>query len=168
MKQKVTAEPPRPALSSCPLFSQLPQDSTNGFMAELRGPTGDCPHPFGQTFSSVLEIDLGIITEWSGSILAIPAGWHLCDGSAGTPDLTDRFLPSSGSTFAVNETGGATNHTHALVAGTHGHEAQAGSDLTLGTGTSGTSDQVVITGTTDQASIIPRFYALAYIQFIGV
>ena len=26
---------------------------------------------------------------------AIPAGWHLCDGSGGTPDLRGRFLEGS-------------------------------------------------------------------------
>ncbi|MBL4586185.1 MAG: tail fiber protein [Flavobacteriales bacterium] len=36
----------------------------------------------------------GGIIMWSGTIASIPVGWALCDGSNGTPDLTDRFLIS--------------------------------------------------------------------------
>jgi len=34
----------------------------------------------------------GGIIMWSGSPSAIPAGWALCDGTAGTPDLRGRFI----------------------------------------------------------------------------
>ncbi|MCX5782726.1 MAG: hypothetical protein NT145_08555 [Elusimicrobia bacterium] len=34
----------------------------------------------------------GAIIMWSGTIANIPAGWRLCDGIDGTPDLTDRFI----------------------------------------------------------------------------
>ena len=30
-----------------------------------------------------------------GSLTDIPAGWYLCDGTNGTPDLQDRFLEGS-------------------------------------------------------------------------
>lgn len=33
---------------------------------------------------------------WAGSILSIPAGWQLCNGSAGTPDLRNRFIVGAG------------------------------------------------------------------------
>jgi len=36
----------------------------------------------------------GGIIMWSGTIASIPAGWSLCDGSNGTPDLTDTFMLS--------------------------------------------------------------------------
>jgi len=48
----------------------------------------------------------GLISLWSGSIVSIPAGWALCNGSSGTPDLRDRFIVGAGSTYAVNDTGG--------------------------------------------------------------
>lgn len=35
----------------------------------------------------------GIIT-WAGTIASIPAGWALCNGANGTPDLTDKFIIS--------------------------------------------------------------------------
>ena len=59
----------------------------------------------------------GVIVLWSGSIGSIPAGWVLCNGNNGTPDLRDRFIVGAGSTYAVNGTGGSANaivvsHTH--------------------------------------------------------
>jgi microcystin-dependent protein len=34
----------------------------------------------------------GLIIMWSGPLDTIPLGWDLCDGTNGTPDLSDRFL----------------------------------------------------------------------------
>ncbi|HWT42807.1 MAG TPA: hypothetical protein VN152_09180 [Sphingopyxis sp.] len=52
------------------------------------------------------------IMMWSGAIVDIPSGWHLCDGTGGTPDLRDRFIVGAGSTYAVSAVGGAVNHDH--------------------------------------------------------
>lgn len=77
-------------------------------------------------------IPSGIITLWSGSVGTVPAGWVLCDGTNGTPDLRNRFVVGAGSTYAVGATGGADsvvlteaqlpshNHT-AELAGGHNH-----------------------------------------------
>ena len=121
-------------------------------------------------FSVPLEIDLGIITVWSGAIANIPPGWFLCDGSNGTPNLTDKFIPSAGPTFAVNDEGGSVNHDHAFTATGHTHSlaSGAGFDFPGGGPRRDVFDSVDVTGTTDNASIIPPFYALAYIQFNGV
>jgi len=53
----------------------------------------------------------GSIVLWSGSIGSIPAGWYLCNGSNGTPDLRDRFIVGAGNTYAVDATGGSTSIT---------------------------------------------------------
>ena len=37
----------------------------------------------------------GFIGMWSGSAETIPTGWALCDGTNGTPDLTERFILGS-------------------------------------------------------------------------
>ncbi len=34
----------------------------------------------------------GTIVMWAGAASQVPAGWHTCDGTAGTPDLRDRFV----------------------------------------------------------------------------
>lgn len=40
------------------------------------------------------SIELGTIQIWGGNISDIPAGWVICDGNNGTPDLTDKFVKS--------------------------------------------------------------------------
>ena len=65
----------------------------------------------GVQSSSGATIPAGLISMWSGSIGSIPSGWYLCDGSNGTPNLTDRFIIGAGSTYAVNGTGGASSVT---------------------------------------------------------
>jgi microcystin-dependent protein len=56
---------------------------------------------------TVVAVPSGGIILWSGSVASIPAGWALCDGANGTPDLRDRFVVGAGSTYAVGNTGGA-------------------------------------------------------------
>ena len=40
---------------------------------------------------------IGTILAYTGSLAAIPEGWHLCDGTDSTPNLTGRFLEGSDS-----------------------------------------------------------------------
>ena len=63
-------------------------------------------------------IPTGGILLWSGSIGSIPAGYVLCNGNNGTPDLRDRFVVGAGSTYAVDATGGSADST--LPTHTHG------------------------------------------------
>lgn len=42
------------------------------------------------------ELPIGVILNWSGSIVDIPNGWALCNGENGTPDLTDKFVLAAG------------------------------------------------------------------------
>lgn len=50
----------------------------------------------------------GIIVLWGGAIVDIPAGWGLCDGLNGKPDLQDRFVLGAGATYSPDATA-ATN-----------------------------------------------------------
>lgn len=101
----------------------------------------------GAVTSAKAGADLAVIPQggiilWSGNASNIPAGWALCNGANGTPDLRDRFVIGAGNTYAVGATGGATTHTHdtaigtptAASAGAHTHTTATGS---TGTGTSG-------------------------------
>ena len=91
---------------------------------------------FVQTaLGSIVAIPAGLITLWSGSVATIPAGWALCNGSSGTPDLRDRFVVGAGSTYAVAATGGSANaivvsHTHT---GTTGNQSANHSHTFSGT-----------------------------------
>ena len=52
----------------------------------------------------------GVIVMWSGAVNAIPAGWALCDGGSGRPDLRDRFIVGAGGSYAVGSKGGENTH----------------------------------------------------------
>lgn len=73
----------------------------------------------------------GGIILWSGAIGAIPAGWLLCDGTSGTPDLRDRFVVGAGSTYTVGATGGSATVTldaTQIPAHTHSFSGTTSSD----------------------------------------
>jgi hypothetical protein len=71
-------------------------------------------------------IPTGGIILWSGSIGSIPAGWVLCNGNNGTPDLRNRFIVGAGSTYAVDATGGSADS----ILPTHTHSATSTSVVT--------------------------------------
>uniref|UniRef100_A0AAU6W0U9 Tail fiber protein n=3 Tax=unclassified bacterial viruses TaxID=12333 RepID=A0AAU6W0U9_9VIRU len=65
----------------------------------------------------------GMIMSFYGN--AAPAGWAICDGQNGTPDLRSRFIYGAGLTHGPASVGGNTAHTHgAEVYGTALTEAQ--------------------------------------------
>lgn len=85
----------------------------------------------GVQASSGATIPSGLISMWSGSIGSIPSGWYLCDGSNGTPNLTDRFIIGAGSSYAVNGTGGASTVSLAVTnLPAHTHTATSTSTVT--------------------------------------
>ena len=106
----------------------------------------------------------GIIVIWRGAVVDIPAGWLLCDGSLGTPDLRDRFVEGAGGALSPDDTGGAVNHTHTFTSSGHTHSLTAGAALAGGAIFSIVTDSQTDSGTTDAAPTLPSFYALAYIQ----
>jgi microcystin-dependent protein len=153
----------------------------------------------GVQATSGATIPAGLISMWSGSIGSIPSGWYLCDGSNGTPNLTDRFIIGAGSSYAVNGTGGATSvtlttnnlpaHTHTATVTDPAHSHVIAQPVTglAGSGASGwqgtntgvnyvTSSSATNTATTGitvansstgsgtSFSILPTYYALAFIQ----
>ena len=98
-------------------------------------------------------IPAGVILMWSGSVASIPAGWLLCNGTSGTPDLRNRFIVGAGSTYTPGNTGGSANttlpsHTHTFststTAGQGAHEhfyAELGVFLNFGGGSRITSNR---------------------------
>ncbi|AYD48191.1 hypothetical protein [Arachidicoccus soli] len=57
------------------------------------------------------QVPPGIISMWSGTIANIPAGWAICDGTEGTPNLTDKFIVGAGLNYAIGDQGGEKTHT---------------------------------------------------------
>lgn len=138
--------------------------------ADLHTTWGKQWEPFGPIPSEdktlIVEIVTGMILLWSGSIGTIPTGWHLCDGTAGTPDLRDRFIVGAGNDYLVNGTGGTIGQVHTFDGDGHAHQLNDGSDVQEGDGYDTYVESVQVTGTTDVADNRPPYYALAYIMKI--
>lgn len=62
-----------------------------------------------KTAIDIVAVPIGGIIMWSGAVADIPAGWHLCDGTEGTPDLRNRFVIGAGSSYSPNATGGSSS-----------------------------------------------------------
>lgn len=106
----------------------------------------------------------GVICMWSGAIVDILAGWHLCDGAQGTPDLRDRFIVGAGSSYNPGDTGGADSHSHSFTGDGHTHELSLGAAIAAGAERSETTTVGNAVGTTDPSDHRPRYYSLAFIQ----
>jgi len=53
----------------------------------------------------------GLILLWHGLLANIPAGWVLCNGSNGTPDLQSKFVKGTAAATNPGTTGGAATHS---------------------------------------------------------
>jgi hypothetical protein len=68
---------------------------------------------------------------WYGSAASVPAGWALCNGGSGTPNLQDRFVVAAGSGYGPGATGGESTtylqvghlppHSHGIPDLSHSH-----------------------------------------------
>ena len=106
----------------------------------------------------------GMIILWSGAIVDIPAGWQLCNGTNGTPDLRNRFLAGAGDTYAVDATGGALTHNHDFQISAHLHALDYGTEVAGGTDFSATTETAILNADTGQDGHLPPYYALCYIM----
>lgn len=143
--------------------------------------TTDKLHP------DVYLVPQGGIIMWSGAIDAVPTGWHLCDGTNGTPDLRNKFMVGAGSTYSVGGTGGSANaivvsHNHTLSDPSHAHtyyKVGGGSpqvdgrdvasllyqlDTAATTAYSTTGITIASAGESGTNKNLPPYYAIAYIM----
>jgi hypothetical protein len=180
-------------LSSLSLSAPLPLSSggtgSNTGVNLQSAVSGILPVANGGTGSSTAAgfVPSGGIIMWSGSIVSIPAGWYLCDGTNSTPDLRDKFVVGAGTTYAVGATGGSPNaivvsHTHTATVTDPGHshsytattfnrnqntgQTQAGSAITgtTASNTTGITVGISTTGSSATNANLPPYYALAYIM----
>ena len=139
------------------------------------------------TFAGNGIIPVGGIIMWSGTVA--PAGWALCDGNNGTPDLKGRFVLGMSATYPKGtQSGDATvtltvdqmpAHTHDyysggtrslvmltyLENGTNGDKADGGAGGGFGFVDSVFHPTAVQTRGGGQAhNNMPPYYALAYIM----
>jgi microcystin-dependent protein len=79
-------------------------------------------------------IPKGGIIMWSGAVAQIPAGWTLCNGQNGTPNLMDRFIVGAGSTYNVNASGGVDQVSLTInEMPNHSHGGRTGGPVVNGT-----------------------------------
>jgi len=182
-------------LTSLTLASALPVAS-GGTGITSAGTAGNILTSNGSAWASTAPPSTfisGMIILWSGSIVSIPAGWVLCDGTNSTPDLRDRFIVGAGSTYAVGNTGGSANaivvsHTHTATVTDPGHAHTTnfqntnapsnGNNFMCGTNgpasgipsnptfsnTTGITVGISTTGSSGTNANLPPYYALAYIM----
>ena len=169
-----TADPTTPVHSSNDKVLNVGIVTANQFFGDGSGLTG------------VSAFVTGMIMMYTGA--TAPSGWALCDGQNGTPDLRDRFIVSSGSSYNIDATGGSADaivvsHTHTLTDPGHTHtysraenvaagSAEYSSDQTkynvdYGTHTTDsntTGITVDSAGSSGTNANLPPYYALAFIM----
>jgi hypothetical protein len=113
-------------------------DPASTFGLDVHGDTlfGEliCDEFGGDDIGSNAFVPRGMIAIWHGTFASIPTGWALCDGTNGTPNLTEKYILGSGSTYNVGQARNANNMqygpanipTHQHTAGSspsggHGH-----------------------------------------------
>lgn len=101
-------------------FCDLVRDLRSHFFARDRDVILQDNRVFGGNTTGAGTIPIGGIILWSGAVGAIPAGWALCDGGSGTPNLTNSFVVCAGGAYAVGASGGedASNLAHSHADGT--------------------------------------------------
>ena len=112
----------------------------------------------------VLQSLQGTIVIWSGSIVDIPDGWQLCDGTNGTPDLDDKFVRGAGDLRPVGATGGFITHRHTFTGDGHDHEIKEGSEIAMGAHFAKITRNGNAAGLTGFQDSRPPFYTLAFIM----
>ena len=113
--------------------------------------------------------------------------WHICDGSHGTPNLTDKFIVGAGGTYLQGSTGGLLEDTPTITIGetaltvlqmpAHSHTyvrrvgrgteegfGETGSSGEYNTSTTGSGQPHGHTGTSTAVKTIPPYYALSFIM----
>lgn len=89
----------------------------------------------------------------------LPAGWAICDGQNGTPDLRLRFVLGSSDISAIGSQGGSSKHSH--VASFSGSRFEATNQGRGGTGATRHDDNRISIGETDT---LPPHVLLAFIM----
>jgi len=149
-------------LNKIPTFEEVKNWANSTLVTSVNGSTGDV---------SVEGTPSGVISMWSGSTQNIPSGWTLCDGTDGTPDLTDRFVVGSGNEYSTGDVGGekTVTLTEEQLA-SHSHDAPV--DVSSGSASDnfGGGYRADTTITTESAGgdqpheNRPPYHALAYIM----
>lgn len=127
--------------------------------------------PDGTKQTTAAVIPAGVIVMWSGTLATIPSGWALCDGTNGTPNLTDRFIYGVSSGQNPGPTGGNAAHTHTVdpASFSSGNPSQLqgvnGSPPAVNVGSMAHTHIIDVPATTSSSTNhLPPYYKLAFIM----
>jgi hypothetical protein len=67
----------------------------------------------------------GDIKMWFGIAANVEAGWFICDGTNGTPDMRDRFVIGAAVDGDVGVVGGSDTHNHTAATANNGSHTHA-------------------------------------------
>lgn len=144
-------------------IQSLPASSLSGDIVNALNnastPSGNNPYATMDDLNNAIAapVPAGGIIMWSGLITAIPAGWALCNGVNGTPDLRNKFIMGANGVTSNPGDGGGNNllalsasnlpsHNHSASGGSHTHSmvhAHSMSGLTVGTSGAHTHSVVI-------------------------
>lgn len=71
------------------------------------------PHGYSGSVLPPVSLAQYTIVMWYGTLATIPAGWQICDGTGGTPDLRNYFVKGAAAGSAGdNAVHGSDSHEH--------------------------------------------------------
>lgn len=124
------------ALENADFINQLNQDNPDGLDPKSQGDDHlrvikkaikkTFPNITGQVDATQLQLNAllapgviltrGFVGMWYGDRATPPAGWLICDGTAGTPNLIDKFPFGAGGTgIGLGAVGGTKEHSHGVT-----------------------------------------------------
>jgi hypothetical protein len=109
----------------------------------------------------------GFVEMWAGTIANIPAGYQLCDGTNGTPDLRNLFIRCVNAAEEPGLTGGTISHTHEAGTLAIGSHSSAADTAVAGAATRITDGSHSFSGETEEVVHLPPYYKLALIMWVG-
>jgi len=165
-----------PVFSVNPVFSIAVTLPVSSQLATSAAPTSDADIANKKYIDD--RLPSGVILMWSGSVLTIPTGWLICDGTNSTPNLTDRFVIHAdndvGGTNNVGASGGVSTHSLSIAElASHTHTQRANDDNNVSTvGNNSPNNKANDTNAGSTASAgsgtahtnRDKFYALAFIM----
>ncbi len=148
---------------------------------------GSKMYEVGYDSDKIYEYDLQKVGQWeeykttlkneikmfAGLEADIPAGWQLCNGTNGTPDLRDRFIVGVGDSYTFGDIGGENSHiltvdelaphTHTFPLYSGSYNALPAVDRMYSSGVGVSSS----TGGGDAHENRPPYFALCFIMAVG-
>ena len=98
----------------------------------------------GATITGLVTVPVGSVVMFNAAFATIPSNWQLCDGTNGTPDMTNQFVYGTNTEGELLDSGGSADavvvsHSHTASQAAHRHKVPTGN-------TSGNDDNIVDEG----------------------